>query len=166
MQFYFKIEPTMKRSSLTISLKLKLYTEKMKRKCYFPEEEGEKINYIFIPCALTWRGKRVMVEQWGHLEPGQKYPFPPENMVTRHQTENSFLPQPQTAHKLYKSWQIHNPVNKPLDHINFFIYIYIFISLNDGLHIFDNFFNKSYKTTKKSNKECCVKKQLEHMGCF
>ena len=53
----------MKRSSLTISLKLKLYTEKMKRKCYFPEEEGEKINYIFIPCALTWRGKRVMVEQ-------------------------------------------------------------------------------------------------------
>ena len=53
----------MKCSSLTISLKLKLYTEKMKRKCYFPEEEGEKINYIFIPCALTWRGKRVMVEQ-------------------------------------------------------------------------------------------------------
>ena len=121
MQFYFKIEPTMKRSSLTISLKLKLYTEKMKRKCYFPEEEGGKINYIFIPCALTWRGKRVMVEQWGHLEPGHKYPFPPENMVTRHQTENSFLPQPQTAHKLYKSWQIHNPVNKPLDLINFLI---------------------------------------------
>ena len=53
----------MKRSSLTISLKLKLYTEKMKRKCYFREEEGGKINYIFIPCALTWRGKRVMVEQ-------------------------------------------------------------------------------------------------------
>ena len=80
-----------------------------------------KINYIFSPCARTWRGKRVMVEQWGHLEPGQKYPFPPENMVTRHQTENSFLPQPQTAHKLYKSWQIHNPVNKPLDLINFLI---------------------------------------------